>query len=286
MDGTPIQTIPASGEFIYEWNSFTATTGTHDFLVKVEDISGNLGQVSISLNVQPPITVEITSPQNGSSLSGTAQITAKVTTLNGIELSKVVFFVDNQEVASVLGNPAKTEYTAEWKTKEARQYPIKVIAYDTAGLFTTEAKPILVNVKPGDLSGLIVIIVLAFAALIIPFALRSRKHKQTAAVGVVGAPTGKLVLYELEGMNPNQVWPLDFSEVKLGRKREENDIHLKGLKASRHHAVIRFEQGKYFIYSLNPANPVTINNFPVAQKQALVRGDVICLGETVLRFDS
>jgi VWFA-related protein len=286
MDGTPIQTTTTSGEFIYEWNSFTAPTGMHDFLIKVEDISGNMGQVSISLNVQPPIIMDIISPQNGGSLSGTAQIKAKVTALNGIEISKVVFFVDNQEVATVPGNPAKTEYTAEWKTREARQYPIKVIAYDMAGLFTTETGPILVNVEPGDLSGLIVIIVLAFAALIIPLALRWRKRKRTAVGGVIGAPIGKLVLYELEGMNPNRVWSLDFSEVKLGRKREENDIHLKGLKASRHHAVIRFEQGQYFIYSLNTDNLVTINDAPVVQKRALVRGDIIRLGETVLRFDS
>jgi len=79
---------------------------------------------------------------------------------------------------------------------------------------------------------------------------------------------------------------IEAAEVKLGRKREENDIHLKGLKASCHHAMIRFEQGQCFIYSLNTANPVTINDVPVVQKRALARGDIIRLGETVLRFDS
>ena len=89
-----------------------------------------------------------------------------------------------------------------------------------------------------------------------------------------------------EGTSAPMQKAIEAAEVKLGRKREENDIHLKGLKASCHHAMIRFEQGQCFIYSLNTANPVTINDVPVVQKRALVRGDIIRLGETVLRFDS
>jgi hypothetical protein len=40
---------------------------------------------------------------------------------------------------------------------------------------------------------------------------------------------------------------IEAAEVKLGGKYVEKDIHLKGLKASCHHAVFRFEQGQYFI---------------------------------------
>jgi VWFA-related protein len=290
VDGTQISIIKSTTEdFVYGWNSFASsvTAGTHDFLVKVTDIGGNTGQADISLSVQPPITVEIVSPQNGSSLSGTKQITAKVTTLPGVTLSKVAFFVDNKELISVPADPTKTEYTVDWSTGEARRYPLRVVAYDTAGLFTTETETIFVNVEPGGGGGVIAIVILAFAALVIPLALRSRKRKGTVAVGAVGvSASGKPSLYELEGMNPNQIWQIGVSELKLGRKREENDVHLKGVNASRRHAVIRFEHGQYFIHSLSVENPVMVNDVPVAQKRALVRGDIIRLGETVLRFDS
>ena len=205
------------------------------------------------MNVQPPITVEILTPVNDDSLSGTAQIAAKVTVLPGVTLDRVAFTVDNQEIASIPGDPTKTEYSADWVTGEARQYPVKVIAYDTAGLFTTETG-IFVNVAPGGSGGVVVIIVLAFAALVIPLALRSRTRKgkaRSAVAGRDGHSSSRPALFELEGLTPNQIWQLGASEVKLGRKGEENDVPLKGLNASRRHAVIRFEMGEYVIYTLN-----------------------------------
>ncbi|MDD2920806.1 MAG: VWA domain-containing protein [Anaerolineales bacterium] len=282
VDGAQIP-IAKSADGSYEWNSFNSglTADTHNFLVKVTDVGGNTGQASVALNVQPPITIEVVSPQDGASLSGTVQIKARVTALDGVALSRVAFMVDNREVASVPADSNTNEYSADWKPNESRQYPVRIIAYDAAGLFTTETETIFVNVEPGGLGGVVVIFILALAALVIPLALLSRKRK-----GIAAAASGKPSLYELEGMNPNQVWRLGATETKLGRKREENDIPLKGLNASRRHAAIRFEQGQYFIYSLSAENPVIVNNIPVAQKQALMRGDVIRLGETVLRFDS
>jgi pSer/pThr/pTyr-binding forkhead associated (FHA) protein len=44
-------------------------------------------------------------------------------------------------------------------------------------------------------------------------------------------------------------------------------------------------QGQYIIQSLNPENPVIVNNEPV-QQQVLNNGDVIQAGETVLKFES
>jgi VWFA-related protein len=286
VDGFPISITPsASGGFVYEWNSFAAgiSSGVHEFIVKVTDLGGNTGQASIPLDVQPPITVEILSPQDGASFSGGASIKAKVTALPGVTLSKIVFFVDNQEMASLAADSATSEYVTEWKAGKARQYPVRVAAYDSTGLFTTETKTIFITVEPGGFGGVVVILVLALAALVIPLALRSRKRKGAIiAATTAGMPS----LFEVEGMTPNQVWKLGAGEIKLGRKRDENDIPLKGVNASRRHAVIRHEQGQYFIYSLSAENPVLVNDTPVSEKRALVRGDILQLGETVLRFDS
>ena len=92
-------------------------------------------------------------------------------------------------------------------------------------------------------------------------------------------------LHELEGHSPDKVWSLGATEVRLGRKREENDIPLKGLKASRKHAVIRFERGQYVIEGLSPDNPVVVNDQAISQPRILQGGDVIKLGDTTLRFE-
>ena len=69
-------------------------------------------------------------------------------------------------------------------------------------------------------------------------------------------------------------------------KKDENDIALKGLNASRHHAVIKYQQGQYIISPLSAGNPITINGNPVNQATALRDGDIIKLGESVFRFEA
>lgn len=288
-DGTPLSIIKSPAEeSVYGWNAFTSgiSIGEHNFVVKVSDVGGNTGQESIVLNVQPPIIMEILSPQNGESVSGGSKITVKVSTLPDVKIGKISFFVDNVEMTSLPGDPAKTEYAADWNAKDSRQYPIKIVAHDASGLFIVETKNIYVNVQPGGGGMIIVILVILFASLSIPFALRARKRGKVSAYGAAVAPyAGAKTLYELDGLNPGKIWSLRNSDIKLGRKRDENDIPLKGLSASRYHAVIRWEQGQYFVYTLNPENPVFVNQVSVAQKQALKLGDVVQLGETTLRLD-
>jgi pSer/pThr/pTyr-binding forkhead associated (FHA) protein len=127
-------------------------------------------------------------------------------------------------------------------------------------------------------------VILIAVALIIPLSLRRRRASGSKASGAVSSLGSGTVLVELEGMNPQSTWPLSAGEIRLGRKRDENDIHLKGLSASRCHAVIRFQEGRHVIFSLNPENPVYVNDSPV-QQQALGAGDVIRLGESIFRYE-
>jgi VWFA-related protein len=294
VDGLQIGTKDAA-PYQLDWNAFESTfaPGAHEFTIKAVDVAGNTGQYVVSLNVQPPIQIEILNPQDGSSVSGSEKITARVTTLPGISVSRVSFLVDaTKEIASVTGSPNVTEYEAVWDTRSysAQSHPVSVVVYDTGGLFTTQ-KNMLVTVRPGDYSWMIVLVVLVVFILMIPIALRARRRAGRmaglpGAVPVAPLMPGRPALLELEGMNPSQVWPLGASEVRLGRKRDENDIPLKGLKASRRQALIRFENGLYVIYSLSASNPAIVNNMPVPQMQALKPGDIIHLGETTLRFES
>jgi len=97
---------------------------------------------------------------------------------------------------------------------------------------------------------------------------------------------GQLVLKEIQGQNPGTEWPLDKEEIKLGRKQDENDIPLKGLKASRRMAVIRKTQEGWMITSLNPQNPIIINDISFPQQALLEAGDQIVLGESKFKVEN
>jgi hypothetical protein len=172
---------------------------------------------------------------------------------------------------------------------------ISAAAFDINGYSSQSSINVIVAIQ--QKSGLIWIAgiaALVVAAILIPLGLRSRKRiqKQALSAPIPAAPseqaespsTPSARLHEIEGINPNQIWPLSNEDVHLGRKRDENDIPLKGLQASRKHAVISLKQGQFVIFSLNPENPVIINNQPV-QQQVLNNGDIIQAGETILRFD-
>lgn len=286
IDGSKLTEVN-SEPFSYEWNSTqnNIPAGPHDFTFKITDIAGNVGQAVIRLDVQPPLTVKITSPTDGSTVGSSTKITTDVAALPNITIQRVDFLVDGQVIASDTDKP----YEADWNIQNypAQTHPVKVIAYDNTGVFSSEAN-ISVNLEVGSYSWMVPLLVLAVAILIIPIAMRSRRRIKKpdlpAAVPVISGNV-QPVLRELEGMTPNQVWPLGASEIRLGRKRDENDIPLKGLNASRRQATIRHEQGQYVIYSLNKDNPVFINDHPVNGAQALKPGDVLRLGETVMRFE-
>jgi hypothetical protein len=78
---------------------------------------------------------------------------------------------------------------------------------------------------------------------------------------------------------------LDKDELRLGRKRDENDLPLKGLSAARHQAVIRYQEGDYVIISLFPEKPALVNEIPAHPQAVLKSGDTLRLGETVLHFE-
>ena len=283
MDGASLTTVSAA-PFAYTWTSNAATTGIHEIILKVTDQAGNTGQTSVHLNVQPPITVKIIQPSSGDQLKNSTSIMANVTSLPEINVTKVDIAVDGKIIKTLTASPYQTNL--DLTGVSAGPHTISVTASDV-NAFTSEDK-ITVSVAISDSFGWLIIPgALAVLAIMIPLALRTRRRR-AGVVGVVPSTkvkTGAAQLRELNGMNPDQVWPLGIAELHLGRKRDENDIPLQGLSASRRHAVIRFEQGEYIIQGVSANNPVIVNNETISQSHILRAGDVIQLGETTLRFE-
>lgn len=74
----------------------------------------------------------------------------------------------------------------------------------------------------------------------------------------------------------------DQDTVRLGRS-EELDVPINHRSVSREHAAIRCEREQYVVNDLGSANGVIVNGSRV-QRQALVPGDVIELGQVAFRF--
>lgn len=284
LDGLPLDVKQVPQEMKYIWDSTTVDPGIHELAVKITDQAGATGTTKVRLNVQPAVTVKITAPLPGANVRGMTKITAEATTVTRDPVSSLQIAFDGGAAIPLAGPP----YSYDWNTSlvDGGQHTIRITGLDK------DAHPgqaeLTVFVLPPYVvpPWLIALAVIVLAAVVIPLAARSRKRRLSGGGGVAPAKVraGAAHLRELSGENPNQAWPLGAAEVRLGRKRDENDIPLAGKRASRHHAVIRYEGGQHVIYSLKPENPVIVNSRPTSQ-HALQPGDVIQLGDTTLRYE-
>ena len=280
IDGQVLTNVLAT-PFEYAWDSTTVTPGEHEFTFNAKDIADNTGQATIHMNIQPPIIVQIEKPTQGETLSGKTVLIANVTAFS--KVASVQFLIDSKPLQTLDSSP----YEVEWNLSGVPSGPhtIEVIATDVNGFSARSSLDIKVALQKGSgMLWLALLVILAAVALILPLSLRRRRASGSKASGAVSSLGSGTVLVELEGMNPQSTWPLSAGEIRLGRKRDENDIHLKGLSASRCHAVIRFQEGGHVIFSLNPGNPVYVNDSPV-QQQALGAGDVLRMGESIFRYE-
>lgn len=276
LDGEQLQTV-STEPFEYPWDSTSVEPGEHLFNFSVKDTAGNSAQQSITLNIQPPITVGIISPLDGEELSAPALVSADVKAMSGI--AKVEFSVNNVIVQTLTAPPYET--TIDWVRYPKGFYQLEVVATDVNGF--SDAQKIMVQTRGRDFWFLILVIGMSLAALGIPIALRERRK----AAGMVAKVVPQASLRELEGPNQGEVWQLGSQDVRLGRKRD-NDIQLRSPGASREQALIKYENGYHVLYNLSQENPPIINKVEVRQKAVLHPGDVIQFGRTdqeIIRYE-
>jgi Ca-activated chloride channel homolog len=264
----------------------------HTLLVGL-DYQDQHDEASRSFTAQLPTTLKLKSPVDGDTIKdSTTPISLDVYALSGVK--QIELSIDGQVVAGAF---SAEPYDYQWDlSKVPEGSHIINVTLTTNDNSTAKA---VANVKvqkplPPDSNNmlwLVGLVILAVAAVLIPLSIRGRRMRgkavaQARPVTGAGIPGARpSLLRELEGMNPGQIWPLGNVDVRLGRKREENDIPLQGLNASRRQAVIHFEQGQHILYVLNPTNPAMVNGAPVQSSRVLRPGDTLQLGETILRYE-
>ncbi|MBK7858268.1 MAG: FHA domain-containing protein [Archangiaceae bacterium] len=103
----------------------------------------------------------------------------------------------------------------------------------------------------------------------------------TCAIEQTQAPT----LTVLTGPDAGNVIPLAFEQLLIGRG-DDCALQIRDKSVSRRHARLTLRETKAIIEDLRGANGTYLNGHAVRRRATLSPGDVIELGQTVLRFDA
>jgi hypothetical protein len=89
----------------------------------------------------------------------------------------------------------------------------------------------------------------------------------------------------LTGRDAGNVIPLAFDQLVLGRA-DDCTLQIRDRAVSRRHARIVQHEGRFWVDDLRGANGTYINGRKVLRKTALQPGDVLEVGQTLLRYDA
>jgi sulfur carrier protein ThiS len=99
----------------------------------------------------------------------------------------------------------------------------------------------------------------------------------SAAPQAAGMPEAMFRLLRRNNQpGPEQVYPINREVIQIGR-HISNDIVVNDRRVSRHHAQVRYEQGRFVIYDLGSLNGIVVNRTNVRQ-HTLRDGDRVSVG--------
>ena len=282
VDHEPLTTVQ-SAPFEYLWDSTLLEVGEHVLSLSVLDSAGNQKTQDLNLVIVPPVIVSSNLTEN-QPISGKIKINVDVKAARGIV--NVILKVDDVDLAEDLQSP----YEFEWDTLKTQPgyHDVRIVATDLEQNVGESLTRVNVEIqKNNNLIWMTILTLLIAMGVIIPIARRKNRITKQEKLPIV--PTGSNEvgipsLIEKEGLNPGHIWKLTGSEIRLGRKQDENDIPLKGISASRFHAVIKPVSEGFLIQALHPENPLIINEITV-DSIVLKNGDLITAGESKFLFE-
>ena len=119
--------------YSWVWDTSNYSVGQHTIKVIAYDTSGKTASSEITVNVShdvvtdnPPY-VSITSPQNGSTVSG--EITIQISATDDIGISKVELYIGSNKIADLTSSPYR--YNLNTSSYPNGTYTLKAVAYDT-----------------------------------------------------------------------------------------------------------------------------------------------------------
>lgn len=154
IDGVSYGAVCTTTPYQIAWNSLSHGNGPHTITAVATDTSGNISSATINVNVlndvNPP-SVNITSPANASTVSGTVNVNASAA--DDVAVANVQFKLDGANLGSA---DSSAPYTTSWTTTSATNgsHTLTAVATDTSGKQTTSSTiTVTVNNAPVVLIG-------------------------------------------------------------------------------------------------------------------------------------
>jgi hypothetical protein len=141
LDGTNLGSEDTSAPFALTWNTTLNTNGSHTITARARDAAGNqTTSTGITVTVNNPVpdttapSVSISAPSNGSSVSGSVNVTASAS--DNVGVVGVQFRIDGSNFGS---EDTSAPYSISWNTSSVSvgNHTITAVARDSAGNTTT-----------------------------------------------------------------------------------------------------------------------------------------------------
>lgn len=126
-----------SSPYNFSWNTTGVSIGSHTLTATARDAAGNSSSSSVVVTVGNSAadttapTVAITSPSNGSTIGGNANVTVSVNASDNVGVVRVELYVDGVLTAGSTSSPFNTKWNAKRVSSGAHSLQCK--AYDAAG---------------------------------------------------------------------------------------------------------------------------------------------------------
>lgn len=114
--------------------------------------------------------------------------------------------------------------------------------------------------------------------------LETRKTARASDASMVGRPALRLVLVQGTTSAPGATWLLSAAVTTIGRD-SSCDVSLADTSISRTHAQITRQPAGYFISDLQSSNGVYLNGQRLVSPAQVFAGDVVMLGDCLLRCE-
>ena len=133
-----------SSPYEWTWDTISYSSGFHTIKAKAYDTINQTAEDSISVKVDQPPEISITSPLSGSNVSGSVSVEASATDDNGVQ--KVEFYVGNELKRTDRTSP----YEWVWDTSSYSSgfHTIKAKAYDTINQTAEDSISVKVDQPP------------------------------------------------------------------------------------------------------------------------------------------
>jgi hypothetical protein len=149
LDGANLGAEDTTAPFSIDWNSATATVGSHTLAAVARDAAGNTTTsviITVTVTDASSPTVAITAPANGATVSG--QVTVSANASDNVGVAGVQFLLDGVNLGA---EDTTAPYSVSWNTATAVPggHALTAVARDAAGNTTTST---VVTVSVADTS--------------------------------------------------------------------------------------------------------------------------------------